>query len=156
MVHRSLQGQHDAIPPDDADKDLLALMRWEERNGYGADVTLKELGEIARRYYGYTPIIEETVTVERIKELVAAGYPVIVPAAGRDLGNPYYSGEGPWYHMLVIRGYDRNEFITNDPGTRRGEGYKYTYDVLIAAVHDWTGEKENIRSGGKRMLILKK
>ena len=157
MVHRFLQGDKDgAIPPDDADRDLLALIRWEENHGYGQDVTLTELGDIAKNYYGFAPVIEDTVTVERIKELLVSGYPVIVPAAGRDLSNPYFSGEGPWYHMLVITGYDRNEFIVNDPGTRRGEGYKYAYDVLIAAIHDWTGVKEEIRSGEKRMMILKK
>lgn len=157
MVHRFLQGEGGvAIPPDSADRDLLALVRWEENKGYGQDVTLAQLGDIARNYYGYTPVIQEDITVESIKELLVAGYPVIIPAAGRELSNPYFSGEGPWYHMLVITGYDRNEFITNDPGTRRGEGYKYAYDVLIAAIHDWTGVKEETSTGEKRMMILKK
>ncbi|MEK7563213.1 MAG: C39 family peptidase [Patescibacteria group bacterium] len=157
MVHWYLQGEKRAVvPADEADRDLLALIRWETNKGYGEDVTLTQLGEVAKQYYDYTPVIEETVTVERIKELLVAGYPVIVPIAGRDLGNPYFSGEGPWYHMLVIVGYDRNEFITNEPGTRRGEGYEYAYDVLIAAIHDWTGVKEEIRTGAKRMMILKR
>ncbi len=156
MVHRFLQGERKAIDPESAEIDLLALVRWEERNTFGIDVTIGELALIAEQYYGYKPVIEETVTVQRIKEIIAAGNPIIIPAAGRDLGNPYFSGEGPWYHMLVIRGYDRNEFIVNDPGTRRGESYEYSYDTLIAAIHDWTGIKENIRTGRKRMLILKK
>jgi hypothetical protein len=156
MAHRFLQGERKAIEPESAEADLLALVRWEERNNFGVDVTIGELALIAEQYYGYTPVIEEAVTVQRIKEIIAAGHPIIIPAAGRDLGNPYFSGEGPWYHMLVIRGYDRNEFIVNDPGTRRGEAYEYPYDVLINAIHDWTGVKENIRSGKKRMLILKK
>ena len=156
MVHRFLQGERKIIEPESAEADLLALVRWEERNHFGFDITIGELALIAEQYYGYTPVIEETVTVQRIKEIIAAGNPIIIPAAGRDLGNPYFSGEGPWYHMLVIRGYDRNEFIVNDPGTRRGESYEYPYDTLISAIHDWTGVKENIRSGKKRMLILKK
>jgi hypothetical protein len=156
MAHRFLQGERKAIEPESAEADLLALVRWEERNNFGVDITIGELALIAEQYYGYKPVIEETVTVERIKEILAAGNPIIIPAAGRDLGNPYFSGEGPWYHMLIIRGYDRNEFIVNDPGTRRGEAYEYPYDTLISAIHDWTGVKENIRSGKKRMLILKK
>ncbi|TSC96681.1 MAG: Uncharacterized protein Greene101449_1406 [Candidatus Peregrinibacteria bacterium Greene1014_49] len=157
MVHRFLLGEKvGVIPPDDADRDLLALVRWEWIHKYEKDVTLQELADISKMYYEHTPVIEDTVTIERIKELLVAGYPIIVPVAGRDLGNPYFSGEGPWYHMLVITGYDRNEFITNDPGTRRGESYEYAYDVLIAAIHDWTGVKEEIRSGKKRMMILKK
>ncbi len=156
MVHRFLQGEREAIEPHSAETDLLALVRWEERNNFSIDVTIGELALIAEQYYGYTPVIEEIVTVERIKEIIASGYPIIIPAAGRDLENPYFSGEGPWYHMLVIRGYDRNEFIVNDPGTRRGGSYEYPYETLVNAIHDWTGVKENIRSGKKRMLILKK
>ena len=155
MVHHFLQGESENIPPEDNETDLLALVRWEELHGYSQDVTLGELGEIAKKYYGYTPVIEEDIGISRIKELIAQGYPIIIPAAGRALGNPYFSGEGPWYHMLVIRGYDRNAFITNDPGTRRGEEYKYAYDVLIAAIHDWTGVKEETSKGMKRMMILK-
>jgi len=70
------------------------------------------------------------------------------------LGNPYFSGEGPWYHMLVITWYDHRGFITNDPGTKRGEGYHYDEATLINAIHDWTGVKENIAQGGKSMLII--
>lgn len=154
MAYRFLQGESGTIDPAKAEADLLALVRWETLNGFSEDVSIAELAEIARRYYGLRATIEETVTTEHIKELIAAGNAIIIPAAGRDLGNPYFSGEGPWYHMLVIRGYDRNEFIVNDPGTRRGEAYKYAYETLIDAIHDWTGVKENIRSGKKRMLIL--
>ncbi|MBU1911108.1 hypothetical protein KKG16_01695, partial [Patescibacteria group bacterium] len=90
-----------------------------------------------------------------IKEELIKGNPIIIPAAGRDLDNPYFSGEGPWYHMLVIKGYDKKRFITNDPGTRRGEGYKYEYSVLLNAVHDWTGIKEDIRNGDQIMLVIR-
>ncbi len=89
-----------------------------------------------------------------MKNELAKGYPIIVPMAGRDLGNPYFSGEGPWYHALVIIGYDKTSFITNDPGTRRGEHYRYKYDVLMNAIHDWTGVKENIRDGRKVALVV--
>jgi len=56
--------------------------------------------------------------------------------------------------MLVLTGYDRKRFVTNDPGTRRGQGYEYKYDVLLEAIHDWTGVKEEIATGQKRFLIL--
>jgi hypothetical protein len=94
------------------------------------------------------------VTTESIKEELAKGNPIIIPAAGRRLLNPYFSGEGPWYHMLVVKGYDRNEFITNDPGTKRGDGYKYKYDVLVNAIHDWTGVKEEIEGGQRKMMVV--
>lgn len=153
MLHAYLAGT--ALSPQDADAQILALAAWEAENGYGQDVTLTELAAIAREYYGYEAAILENITREDIIREVALGRPVIVPAAGRDLGNPYFSGEGPWYHMLVITGYDSRMFLTNDPGTRRGYRYRYRQDVLLSAVHDWTGIKEEIRSGSRRALVIR-
>jgi len=53
------------------------------------------------------------------------------------LNNPNFKQPGPIYHMLVIKGYNSWEFITNDPGTRKGNSFKYPYSTLINAVHDW-------------------
>lgn len=144
------------LNPDSADKEILDLVAYETSVGLPYDVTIAELAKVAEDHYGLTARIETDVTVESIKKELATGNPVIIPAAGRDLGNPYFSGEGPWYHMLIIVGYDGKNFITNDPGTRRGEGYKYSYETLVSAIHDWTGVKEEIRNGKKAMLIVTK
>jgi hypothetical protein len=72
------------------------------------------------------------------------------------LKNPYYSGDGPWYHMIVVIGYDGTSFITNDVGTKRGAQYHYTYDTLINAIHDWTGTDDMIATGSKNALVLSK
>ncbi|MFA7682076.1 MAG: C39 family peptidase [Candidatus Peribacteraceae bacterium] len=153
MVHHFLAGT--PLSREDADRELLALIAWEEEHGYPQDVTITQLADIAEDYYGYrTNNVFTEVRVETMKEELAAGNPIIVPAAGRDLGNPYFSGEGPWYHMLVITGYDARRFITNDPGTRRGEGFSYKYATLLNAIHDWTGVKEDIRTGVQKMLII--
>jgi len=147
-------GETAIIPAEEMDAAILDLVQWETAHGYGEDVTITELAAIARDYYDYEAEIIDDVTTERLRELVAGGHPVIVPAAGRALRNPYFSGEGPFYHMLVIRGFDRRNFITNDPGTRRGAKYKYAFDVLLGTIHDWTGVKEEIERGEKRALVL--
>lgn len=142
--------------PEIATLEILQLTQWEEAHGYPEDVTVEQLAEIVRAYYGYDARVSDAVTKDSILYELSQGHPVIVPTAGRMLGNPYYSGDGPWYHMLVIRGYDGRYFITNDPGTRRGENYSYTFDTVLAAVHDWTGVKEDIATGPKKMLIVTK
>ncbi|MDP7454623.1 MAG: C39 family peptidase [Candidatus Peribacteraceae bacterium] len=153
MVHYFLEGLE--LTPEIADKEIKKIVKWEEEHGYPEDVTLEQLNQIGCEYYkDCTNFVINQVTTESIKEELAKGNPIIIPAAGRRLLNPYFSGEGPWYHMLVVKGYDRNEFITNDPGTKRGDGYKYKYDVLVNAIHDWTGVKEEIEGGQRKMMVV--
>lgn len=142
------------------ERDLLAMVEW-EINYFGQyeHTSIEETAEMAREYLGYDAVeIVENPTVDTLKQLLAQGYPVIAPFAGRSLGNPYYTGEGPVYHMLVIRGYDETHFITNDVGTRHGENFIYSYDVLLNALHDWHPAAENdpsgILEGEKKVLIL--
>lgn len=152
MVDYFLREQ--ALTPDQANREILQLVNWEQSKGYSYDVTVDELKQIVEQYYGYKARISDNVSAASIMYEIAHGNPVIVPAAGRKLGNPYFSGEGPWYHMLVITGYDNHDFIVNDPGTKRGEDFKYRQSVLLNAVHDWTGVQEEIETGAKRMLII--
>lgn len=154
LVHHYLEGT--GLTREEAEAELQALTAWEAEHGYSQDVTVSELGNIAEEYFGYHTRIMENPSEDDLKRLLAEGHPVIVPAAGRDLGNPYFSGEGPWYHMLVLTGYTEFFFVTNDVGTRRGEGYVYRFDTLLNAIHDWTGTKEEIRKGARRILIIEK
>ena len=117
-------------------------------------MSIEDLAQIVEEYYGYETTIISSISLASIKQQLDAGNPVIVPAAGRLLGNPYFSGEGPWYHMLVVTGYDSTHFITNDPGTKRGEGYRYQHTTLLNAIHDWTGVKEETAFGKKKALVM--
>jgi len=144
------------LEPEQANREIVQLVQWEEANFYKYDVSLLDVKTIVGEYYKYPTRIVEEVTKESIMYEIANGNPVVVPVAGRKLNNPYFSGDGPWYHMLVITGYDGKYFITNDPGTRHGLDYKYRMDILVDAIHDWTGVKEDIESGQKRMLIIGK
>jgi len=152
MVHHFLEGTD--LTREQAEQEILDLVAWETEHGYPMDVTIAELGTIAEQYYGHRARIVENPTIDELKQLLANGHPVIVPAAGRNLGNPYFSGEGPWYHMLVLTGYGWWNFITNDPGTRRGEDYEYRFSTLLEAIHDWTGVKEEIQKGQSAVLVL--
>jgi hypothetical protein len=137
-----------------ADAELQELVSWEESNGFSQDVTAEELARIAREHFGLRARVSADVSEKSIERELRAGRPVIIPAAGRDLGNPFFSGDGPWYHMLVITGFKGNRYITNDPGTKRGENYEYRKDILLDAIHDWTGVKEEIRAKKKAMVII--
>ena len=70
------------------------------------------------------------------------------------LKNPYYTQPGPERHKVVIIGYDpdNKEFITNDPGTRRGADYVYDGALLWDAIHDWNGG--DVPQGAKVMIVV--
>ena len=152
LVHHYLKGT--PLSFEQAEQELQALLKWETENGYDIDVTAEEVAQIARDYYGHEAKAVSNITIDDIKKEVAQGNPVIVPAAGRKLGNPYFSGAGPWYHMLVVTGFDNDEFVTHDVGTKRGENYRYDQHVFFDAIHDWTGVKEEIEKGPKAMVVV--
>ena len=94
---------------------------------------------------------------EDIKKALSENRLVIVPTDGQKLKNPNFTQPGPPRHMLVIVGYDdtTREFITNDPGTRKGEGYRYSQDVLYEAILDYpTGKHLPVTSSDKVMLTV--
>ena len=88
--------------------------------------------------------------------IVVDGKLVIYPANGQMLDNPNFTEPGPIYHMLVITGYDKDTFITNDPGTRNGFNYKYSYDTLEAANGTWDHDAHEINLSDKRIIIVSK
>ncbi|MFA4995527.1 MAG: C39 family peptidase [Patescibacteria group bacterium] len=138
---------------DQGEKEILDLVNYEGQNGYGLSITLEQLANISKSYFGLkNPRIVEDVTIENIKAEIADGKSVIIPAAGKILPNPNFKNGGPNYHMLVVKGYGDGYFITNDPGTKNGEGFKYKYEDLINAIHNWNAD--NILNGEKAYLVF--
>jgi len=141
------------IGVEEADTAILEAVSFEQDFlGDYLDTTATQTAQFIDNFYGLSAIVIENPTPEDIKREVATGRPVIVPAAGRKLGNPHFSGLGPLYHMLVIKGYTENQFITNDPGTRFGEGYVYDIPVLMEAMGDWNNGDP--ATGPKRVIFV--
>jgi len=120
-----------------ADKEIIDLVHYGESIGQGPSITLDQLNQLAQSYYHISGTVKQAHSMDDIKAEIAAGHPVILPLAGKVLGNPYFSNGGPVYHMLVAKGYDTTGFIMNEPGTWHGEGYHYDYSVIQNALHDW-------------------
>lgn len=146
-------------------EEILKLAKWEEDNDYPIDLTAGQTAEVLQKYFGLKATLNKMVAETEIKKQLVAGNLIIVPLAGRDIGNPYYTQPGPLYHMLLIRGFDEDEFITNDPGTKRGEAYRYKYGDLLWAVHDWVGgsrefhdprPEPDMRTGERIMVVVQK
>ncbi|MCX6779204.1 MAG: C39 family peptidase [Candidatus Magasanikbacteria bacterium] len=137
--------------------ELLKMNAWELENfGYFADTNAEETAQMMKGVYGLDAVAVYDITIEDIKKELAAGHPVIVPAAGKILPNPYFSNGGPIYHMLVLKGYTKDgKFISNDPGTNTlGENFTYTFGALYNAIHDWVKDGD-ILTGRKAMIVVK-
>jgi len=141
------------LTPTSGDVEIRKIIQYEEKNGYGISISLEQLNRIAKEHLGMpTGRVKYDVTIDDIKKELAAGRPVIVPAAGKILPNPNFRNGGPNYHMLVAVGYNQKEFITNDPGTRKGKGFRYSFNDLYRAIHDW--DENNIINGQKAYLVF--
>lgn len=139
MVYYYLTGKE--LTQDAGEREILSMVDWQIENWGGHfDLGAEQMAELFENYFGYQDLeLIYDFTIENIKKELAIGNPIIVPAAGRALGNPYFTSPGPEYHVLVIKGYDdeKSEFIVNDPGTKRGADFRYNYQILQNAIHDF-------------------
>ncbi|MFH1683517.1 MAG: C39 family peptidase [Candidatus Margulisiibacteriota bacterium] len=140
-------------------QEILDLVDFQVKK-YGGhyDLTAEQAARLIKDYYNFEKVsVRYDITIQDIKDELAKGNPVIAPMAGRLLNNPYYTPPGPAYHYMLFKGYDdrTGEFITNDMGTRRGNNYRYKYNVAFNAIHDWTGSKKTINQGRKAMVVIK-
>lgn len=157
MAMRWVEGN--SLTPEEALEEIFALSAYaEELFGTFRDTSTIDTARLLVEYYNYSNVeVYSDIDAEDIKEQLTLGNVVIVPAFGQALGNPYFTPPGPVTHMLLIRGYDETtkEFITNDPGTRRGEGYRYSYTTLVRAIRDYpTGFHEPVPTIERRMIAV--
>lgn len=124
---------------------ILELVEWQNQNwGGNRNLDSQTTLLMAKSFYGLNGEVIYDYDANKIKQFIVSGVPVIIPADGRALENPNFKNGGPEYHMLVIKGYNSSQFITNDPGTRLGEGYLYPYDIVLNSVKNPSGRSKSV------------
>lgn len=157
MVHAYRTGK--TYAKETAKAELVAMARYQEKKiGQGIDTDAADTAEILLA--GYFDITDYRLVydfaLDDLRRATADGL-IIVPTNGRALGNPNFTAPGPLEHMLVVTGYDalKKEFITNDPGTRKGDGYRYPEQVLYDAIREYpTGKHLPIMTDRKAMIVV--
>jgi hypothetical protein len=151
---------NESLSAQEAREEFFAISKFEEEN-YGTyrDTSAKDTYErIIKDYYKYDKAeLRYDFSLEDIISELDKGNLIIVPTNGKELNNPYYSGAGPDRHMLIVKGYDRSsdEFITNDPGTRHGADFRFTFDNLYSSIRDYpSGNHKPILEDKKAMIII--
>ncbi|HOZ80667.1 MAG TPA: C39 family peptidase [Candidatus Woesebacteria bacterium] len=143
-------------------QDLTKIFDYENSQGWSHDVNLEQMQQIAQDLWGLSSEIIQNPTVDQIKERITNNQPIVVPANGKTLfkENKHFKAGGPWYHNLVIIGFDddQKKFIVHDVGTQFGANFKYSYSLLLKSIHDFptTLNKEDIDQGDQKVLVLLK
>lgn len=143
-------------------KDLEKMFSFESTQNWTSDINVTQMATISAKLWNYRPLVLENPTLADFKKYLSQNIPIIVPANGKILytENSHFKGGGPWYHNLVILGYNDNkkQFTVHDVGTQFGAYFHYSYSTLMKSIHDFppTLKKEDINSGIPRALILLK
>ncbi|MFA6995434.1 MAG: C39 family peptidase [Patescibacteria group bacterium] len=139
---------------------IVGLSDWElKKYGEYRDLSLTAIRDwIFKDYFSYKLVAIKKVNspADIIKEL-EKGNIILLPMNGRALKNPNFTSPGPERHMILIKGYDYStkKFITNDPGTRRGENYRYSAETIFKAIRTYkTGYKLPFGKLTKEMLVV--
>jgi hypothetical protein len=159
MARHWISGEN--LTPEIALGEILSMSEFEkEKYGGVYDLSISDTLKFWREYFGYKKsFVKYDISASDVKKEIAIGNLVIVPIDGTRLKNPHYTQPGPPRHEMVIVGYDDNkqEFITNDPGTRYGESYRYDYDNFVDSIRDYkTGFDEPVDNTVKAMLVIEK
>lgn len=158
MAIRWARGE--SLTRDESLKEILAASDYiYKKYGEYRDISpIDTLNWIIKDYFNYqNAAIKNNVSMDDLISELKKGNVIIAPMNGQVLHNPYYVPPGPPNHMLVIRGYDpvKKVFITNDPGTRRGELYEYDQNVLYEAIRQYpTGYHELIEKIQKNVIVV--
>lgn len=148
-----------SVTREEARGAMVTLAEFQrERIGHGVDTDVADTARLLLdEKYGIRDYrLDYDFTLEELQLALEDGL-IIVPTNGRALGNPNFTRPGPLQHMLVITGYDREakEFITNDPGTRKGEGYRYPEQILYDAIREYpTGKHLPMVTERKAMIVV--
>jgi hypothetical protein len=138
----------------------LSDLAWKKFGAETYDTSAEDTAVIFREYFHEGDIsVRHDVSLDDLRDTILSGKLAIVPVDGRKLGNPNFTAPGPEYHMLVVVGYDPSgkEFVTNDPGTRKGAGYRYPEATLFGAIRDYpTGHHEKVEKVDKAMIVIEK
>ncbi len=152
---------NETLTKKESKQKIIDLATYQKNNLSGhKDRSAHDSAELIKKYYKYNNIeyIENVKIDDIIKELEKENI-VVAPMNGQNLKNIYFNPPGPINHMILIIGYDyiNEEFITNDPGTRRGKNYKYSKKIIKNALRDYpTGYHEINNKIKKNIIVIKK
>jgi hypothetical protein len=153
--------KQETLTPEKAKEKILAMTDLEAKdyhNNETYDLSIDDTLKLLKQFFNYDNAwTRHDIGITDIKKELAAGNLVIIPVNGHEIGNPHYKQPGPERHQILVTGYDdrTREFTVNDPGTRYGKNYHFSYDAVTRALRDYkTGNKVPITENRTAMLVI--
>jgi len=117
----------------------LTLEIKEKAYGASLDEDAEKIVSIINNFFNWEARVVNNPSLDELKGELDAGRPIIFPTNGQWLNNPNFLNNGPDYHVLVLSGYDdtKKVFYSQDPGTKHGRNYEYSFSTIQKAIHDW-------------------
>jgi len=142
-------------------KEINALSDFSEQEyGFHLDQSADDVARLIKDYYKHQNVrVEKNISADDIRKELYKGNAVLAPVNGQKLKNPFFTQPGPERHMLVFKGYDpdKKEFITNDEGIGRGNGYRYPEAVIENSLRSYpSGYHLPITETRKVMIVIGK
>ncbi len=138
-----------------AEGELTRLTDWEQENfGYNLDINSEETVKMIEANFKLHAKIIYSFNEQDIKNELFQNHLILFPGNGQKFGNPNYKQPGPIYHMLIIRGFTASQLITNDPGTRNGLNYPYSFETLYQANGDYDHSTGKVDMGKKNIIVV--
>jgi hypothetical protein len=146
------------MTPQEAEKAITDTSDFEQaRYGNFHDFNAEDTQKLMKDYYGYTNTsVRINPSIDDMKSQLRQDKILLIPTNGQKLHNPHYQQPGPTTHMLVVKGFDesKQQFITNDPGTRSGESYIYNYQTVYGAMVDYPSGNHGPQEGRPKAMII--
>jgi len=145
------------LPVNEVVTQLTAMKVWEDENlGYNRDTGARATARLAEEYVGLNVEYIEEFIIDDLKRALSEDKPVLLPMDASLLGNARYPAGVPFYHMVVITGFNGDNFFVHDPGTESGRGNIYSFETLKYSAADWNHEAQSMDFNIKSALILSK
>ena len=124
----------------EANRAILQIIKTKNKYfGQSLDENAEKITLLINNYTNWEARVAKNPSLTDIKNEINNSRPVIMPLHGKSLHNPYYYTDYVDYHTIVISGYDdeNQQFITQEPGTFRGHDFRYSYQAIMDAMHDY-------------------
>lgn len=158
MARAFLEGNtSERLPVGQVDRELAELKSWEQEHlGYNRDTGADDTARVASEAAGLKTRIIKDYSADDLKKILAEGELVLLTIDASRLGNARYPADIPFYHMVVVTGYEGDNFFVNDPGTDSGKGNIYSFGVLNYSAADWNHENQGMDFNSKVAVVVSK